>query len=321
MLLRRGARLGGVLVCALTAAVSACSVNKSTNPNAPSSFTDGTPRSGGPPPGGDPSTPVTTGGSGSATVSVVGDIGWCGSPGVGLTARLVERLPGDILLAGDNAYMHGNAEDYRRCFDPEWGRMKARLRPTPGNHEAEDGLNGYFGYFGPAAGPGRRGYYSFRAATWHVLMLNSADDMRRESAQWQWIRSELQQNRTRCTLAVWHHPFASSGPNGLNGHVRDAWQLLNEYGAEVVVSGHDHFYERFAPQTGDYRYDGNGVRQFVVGTGGAPLYRPATRGPNTEAIVEAFGALRLTLNPDTYNWAFIEASTGRAIDQGSASCH
>jgi 3',5'-cyclic AMP phosphodiesterase CpdA len=270
---------------------------------------------------GDPSGPVTAGGSGTATLSAVGDIGWCGSPGVGQTARLVEALPGDILLAGDNAYMHGSAEDYRRCFDPEWGRLKPRLHPTPGNHEAEDGLNGYFGYFGAAAGPGRRGYYSFRAATWHVLMLNSNDDMRRESAQWRWIRSELQQNPTRCTLAVWHHPFASSGPNGLSGRVRDVWQLLNEFGAEIVVSGHDHFYERFAPQTEDYRYDAHGIRQFVAGTGGAPLYRPASRGPNTEAVVEAFGALRLALNPSSYSWEFIEASTGRAIDQGSASCH
>jgi hypothetical protein len=239
-----------------------------------------------------------------------------------MTARLLERLPGDILLAGDIAYMRGSADDFRRCFDPEWGRLRSRFRPVPGNHEFEDpGANGYFGYFGAAAGPGRRGYYSFRAATWHVLMLNSMDDMRRESAQWQWVRSELQQNRTRCTVAVWHHPYASSGPNGLSGHVRDTWQLLNEHGVELAISGHDHFYERFAPQTEDYRYDGHGIRQFVVGTGGAPLYRPAGRGPNTEAVVEAFGALKLTLHPSSYDWEFIEASSSRTIDQGSAPCH
>jgi hypothetical protein len=316
MLLRRGARLGGVLVCVAAAWVSACNVNKSASPNAPSSITEvpSDPRSGAPVAG-------TDVGSGSTTVTAVGDIGWCGSPGVGLTARLVEGLAGDVLLAGDIAYMHGSADDFRRCFDPEWGRLKSRLRPTPGNHEVEDGLNGYFGYFGAAAGPGRRGYYSFRAATWQVLMLNSNDDMRRESAQWQWVRNELQQNRTGCTLAVWHHPFASSGPNGLSGQVRDTWALLNQFGAEVVVSAHDHFYERFAPQTEDYRYDPNGVRQFLVGTGGAPLYRPAGRGPNTESVVEAFGALRLTLNPSSYSWEFIEASTGRPIDHGSNSCH
>ena len=99
------------------------------------------------------------------------------------------------------------------------------------------------------------------------------------------------------------------------------WQLLDEQGAELVVSGHDHFYERFAPQTHDYRYDPAGVRQFVAGTGGAPLYRPAGRGPNTEAIVEAHGALKLTLNPSSYDWDFIEAATGRSIDRGSTPCN
>lgn len=315
MLNRRGARLGGALVCAIAVWVSACNSKKSANPNAPSPIAEVPvdPRSG--------IDPTQTTGVGTATVSAVGDIGWCGSAGVGQTARLMDGFPGDILLAGDIAYMKGTAEDYRRCFDPEWGRLKARLRPSPGNHEAEDGYNGYFSYFGAAAGPARRGYYSFRAATWQVLMLNSNDDMRRESAQWQWVRGELQANRTRCTLAVWHHPFASSGPNGMSPQVRDLWQLLDENGSELVISGHDHFYERFGPQTQDYRPDGNGIRQFVVGTGGAPLYRPAHRAPNTEAIVEAFGALRLTLHPTSYTWEFVEASTGRTIDQGSSACN
>jgi hypothetical protein len=321
MLFRHGTRLGGVVVCALALWVSACSVQKSGNPNAPSSITPGPhdPRSAAPLPETDAAPPL---GTGSTVLNVTGDIGWCGSPGVALTARLLERLPGDILLAGDIAYMKGTADDFRRCFDPEWGRMRGRFRAVPGNHEFEDpGAAGYFGYFGAAAGPGRRGYYAFRAATWHVLMLNSSEDMRRESAQWQWVRNELQQNRTRCTLAVWHHPFASSGPNGSNAQVRDTWQLLHEQGAEVVVSAHDHFYERFAPQTQDYRYDPNAIRQFIVGTGGAPLYRPATRGPNTEAVVETFGALKLTLNPSSYDWEFIEAATSRSIDRGSAPCH
>jgi hypothetical protein len=328
MLYRKGARLGGVVVCALAVWVSACDGTKKANPTAPTAIGGhpAEPRAGGPPaapqPAPQPSGPPPIVGSGSAVVVATGDTGWCGSPGVGLTARLVERLPGHIILAGDLAYMKGSAEDYRRCFDPEWGRLRSRFRPVPGNHEYQDpGANGYYSYFGDAAGPGRQGYYAFRAATWHVLMLNSATDMRRESAQWQWARSELQGNRTRCTLAVWHHPFASSGPNGLNGHVRDMWHLLNQHGAEVVVSGHDHFYERFAPQTEDYRYDPMGIRQFIAGTGGAPLYRPATRGPNTEAVVEAFGALKLTLNPSSYDWEFIEASSGRTIDRGSEACH
>jgi 3',5'-cyclic AMP phosphodiesterase CpdA len=202
-------------------------------------------------------------------------------------------------------------------------RLRGRFRPAPGNHEYEDpGANGYFTYFGQAAGPGRQGFYAFRADTWHVLMLNSNVAMTPGSPQFEWARRELQNNRTRCALAVWHHPYASSGPNGTHRSAREMWSLLNEWDVELVVSGHDHLYERFAPQNDSYQHDAaRGIRQFVVGTGGAPLYRAGARAPNTEAIAEAHVALQLTLNPATYDWNFTEASAVRSLDVGSDLCH
>jgi hypothetical protein len=242
---------------------------------------------------------------------------------VALTARLLQAVAGQILLAGDLAYMNGRLEEFRNCFDPEYGQFRARWRPIPGNHEYGDpGANGYFTYFGDAAGPARRGYYSFDAAAWRVLMMNSAQPVSNNSAQYLWARDELTRYPTRCTLAVWHHPYVSSGPNGPNTFMRDMWALLYEHNADVVVSGHDHFYERFAPQNTAYGADRErGIRQFVAGTGGAPLYRAATRFPNSEIIVEAWGVLKLTLHPMAYEWEFVNASSNAIADRGVGQCH
>ena len=251
-----------------------------------------------------------------------GDVGWCNSPGVAATAKLLDTIPGTVFIAGDAAYMHGSADNFRQCFQPEWGRFRSRWRPVPGNHEYESALaNPYFDYFGDAAGTARKGWYAFRAATWHVLMLNSNQPMVQNSEQYLWVERELQSNRMRCTAAMWHHPYATSGPNGLNGHAREMWQLLMDHGVELVVSAHDHFYERFARQNADYQASDRGIRQFVAGTGGAPLYRPVATTPNREHHIEAFGVLKLTLAPTAYDWEFIEAPTGHASDRGSTLCH
>jgi len=262
-------------------------------------------------------------GAGTAVVVAVGDIGWCGSPGVAMTARLLQGLAGELLLAGDLAYMNGRLEEFQNCFDPDYGPFRPRWRPTPGNHEYRDpGASGYFTYFGDAAGPARRGYYAFDLAAWRVLMINSAQPASINSAQYVWAQDQLRRNRTRCTLAVWHHPYVSSGPNGPNIFMRDMWSLLYEQNAEVVVSGHDHLYERFAPQNVAYEADRErGIRQFIAGTGGAPIYRAAGRFPNSEAIVEAWGALRLTLHPTWYEWEFVNATTNAVADRGAAQCH
>lgn len=251
-----------------------------------------------------------------------GDVGECGSPGTAQTAKLIQDIQGQVFLIGYIGYPSGRADDLKRCFDPDFGKFRARWRPVPGNHEYDFANgNAYYEYFGAAAGPDRRGYYSFRAASWLVLMLNSSIPTGRGSAQFEWVANELRTQRAKCTLAMWHHPFATSGPNGPNNFMRDMWQLLVDSDADLVVSGHDHMYERFAPFDRDYRPDPErGLRQFVVGTGGATLYRPATRAPNSELTLSRFGVLKLILEPGYYEWDFIDAVTRASADRGQAQC-
>ena len=275
-----------------------------------------------PPPPPPPSQPPGNPTGQTATIVAVGDIGMCGSVGVQQAARLAESIDGQILLAGDLAYMQGSMADFLRCFDPHWGQFRRRWRPTPGNHEYEtSGAAGYFQYFGEAAaGIGGRSYYSFRAGDWLVLMLDSNVGTRTGSAQFEFVRNELQANRGACTLAVWHHPLFSSGPNGPNVFMRDIWGLLYDNNADVVVAGHDHFYERFGKQDVDGRSDARGLRQFIAGTGGATLYDFQRMTANSQARIKSHGVLKLTLSPSSYQWSFIDA-TGAIADSGVDSCH
>lgn len=255
------------------------------------------------------------------SVAVIGDIGLCGAAGVARVARLVERFDGQVLLAGDLAYMHGSMQDYLRCFDPQWGQFRRRWRPVPGNHEYETpGAAGYFQYFGEAGTHSGRSYYAFRAGDWTVLMLDSNLPSSVNSLQYQFVRAELQSQRSPCTLAVWHHPLFSSGPNGPNVFMRDIWRLLYEHDADVVVAGHDHLYERFGKQDVDGRSDARGLRQFIAGTGGADLYDFMRMEPNSQVRVKAHGMLRLTLHPANYEWAFIDVN-GTTVDGGVDGCH
>ncbi len=269
------------------------------------------------PPGPPPPPP----GAGNSRLLAVGDIGWCGSPGVGQTAALLGRFADDILLLGDLAYPNGTAADFQRCFDPEYGRLKSRFRPGPGNHEYDvSNADGYFHYFGAAAGPGRLGYYAFRSGSWQVLVLNSSVPIERGSAQFQWVRDQLDQ-RARCTLATVHHPYDSSGNHGPTPRLRDLWQLLYDHGADLVLNGHDHNYERLAPQGPDRTRDpARGVRQFTVGTGGAPVYAASRRAANSELYLQTWGVLRLALEPAGYQWEFVDV-TGAVLDRGADVCH
>jgi hypothetical protein len=256
------------------------------------------------------------------TFAGAGDIGWCGSPGPEQTARILDSLGGTVFTAGDNAYFTGTAKEFRDCYDPSWGRLRGRTRPVPGNHEYEGaGPGPYFDYFGPAAGPSGLGYYSFPLGDWHAIALNSSIGVDDGSAQAQWLRSDLAASNSKCTIAYWHYPLFTSGPNGNQGQMRDFWRILYSAGVDLIVNGHDHLYERFAPQNPDGgRDDVRGIREFIVGTGGASPYHFVTTSANSEArISDTYGVLKLTLQSGSYQWEFIPVSG--PSDFGTGSCH
>ena len=269
------------------------------------------------------STTPTTPPAGSAWVNVFGDTGWCGSRVMPQLANLINTLGGDVLLAGDLAYDSGTVDEFRRCFDPDFGRFRSRLWAAPGNHDYQTpGAAGYFSYFGERAGPDRRGFYSVRIASWLVLMLNSNVPMGANSEQIEFVRRELDRSTARCTLAVWHHPFDSSGPNGGHaGQQRMLWDLMYQRNVDVVVTGHDHLYERHAPQDSNQRRDDvRGIRLFVSGGGGAPPYQVARGAVNSERVISTHGLLRLKLDAALYEWEFLN-QTGNVLDRGLSICH
>jgi len=271
-----------------------------------------------------PLTPVT--GTSSVSINILGDTGWCGSRAMTPLARQLDRLDGAILLAGDLAYPDGTLAEFRNCFEPDFGRFRSRMRAAAGNHDyvSSSTADGYFTFFGDRAGPDRKGYYAFKAGEWTVMMLNSNVGIGKtgNTAQYLWVQSTLQQNPTRCAMAVLHHPYDSSGINGPSPWLRDLWELMYRLGVDVVVAGHDHLYERHAPMTQDLRQDPvRGIRQFTVGTGGAPLYNKVRTAVNSEFLVSTWGLLRLKLDPALYEWQFLAYNTGAVLDRGLTICH
>ena len=265
-----------------------------------------------------PDSPVT------AILVGAGDIAQCdnddGRPSEA-TARLLDAMPdATVFTAGDNAYFTGSAADFANCYDRSWGRHKRRTRPSPGNHEYESaGALPYFQYFGANAGEFGRGFYSYTLGRWHIVSLNSNVPMSAGSEQYVWLQDDLTSNRPACTLVYFHHARFTSGPSG-GGLFRDLWQLMFTLGVDVVVNGHDHGYERFAPMTPDGLASPTGIRQFIAGTGGASLYVFGSRA-NSLAQVSTYGVLRLTLRNRDYDWDFVEAANGRTLDHGSDACH
>jgi 3',5'-cyclic AMP phosphodiesterase CpdA len=253
-----------------------------------------------------------------------GDIAAC-TGGSMLTAQLLDSIPGDIIVPGDAAYVQGDQPDpYSTCYATTWGRHKSRTHPVPGNHDAEPAMvKLYFTYFGAAAGPQPGGYYSFEVGDWHVMALNSTIPMDRDSEQGRWILRDLAANPRRCTLAFMHHPRFSSGPHSKNASVEAAFEMLARGGVDVLVSGHDHIYERFAPmRPSGARDDRDGVRQFVVGTGGNALYTiRAIQRHSQKRQIRVHGVLKLTLRATDYSWQFVPASPTPFDDRGTTSCH
>ena len=259
----------------------------------------------------------------SVVVLAAGDIASCGTPGDERTAALLDTIPGVILALGDNAYSSGSAAEYRDCYAPTWGRHLDRTRAAPGNHDYHTpGAAAYYAYYGERAGPAGRGWHGFDVGAWHVVMLNTSAPMGAGSAQERWLRDDLAAHPGRCALAVLHHPRFSSGLHGDNRSVTPLWRALYEAGVDVVLSGHDHVYERFQRMTPDGRPDPErGIRSFVVGTGGAHHVGFYRRSPGSEVRLDrTWGVLKLTLRADRYEWEFVSAADGRALDHGEDPC-
>ncbi|MEP6905562.1 MAG: metallophosphoesterase [Gemmatimonadales bacterium] len=262
---------------------------------------------------------------GSAIFVGAGDIGSCESAGDEATAALLDSIPGTVFTLGDNVYESGTSREYRDCYDPSWGRHKARTKPSPGNHDySTSGAAGYFAYFGASAGDPGKGYYSFDLEDWHIIALNSNIDESADSPQVRWLRADLDASKKPCTLAYWHNPRFSSGvEHGDDPATEPLWQALYDANAEIVLTGHDHEYERFRPQTAKGDADPvRGIREFVVGTGGRSHYGLGRRETNSEVFnASTFGVLKLTLSPGKYTWQFIPIAGQTFTDSGSGVCH
>jgi hypothetical protein len=234
-----------------------------------------------------------------------------------------------VFTTGDDAYPDGSAANFADYYAPTWGRHRSRTRPVPGNHEYRTpDATGYFGYFGPAAGEPGKGYYSYDLGDWHVVALNSncsaVGGCGAGSAQERWLRADLEASAKPCTLAYWHHPRFTSGLNHApNRSVGPLVRALYDNGAEVVVTGHNHQYERFAPLDPRGRVDdARGIRHFVAGTGGAAFYDFGTILPGSEARDSGtFGVLRFTLSAGFYTWEFVPEAGKTFTDGGTTSCH
>jgi hypothetical protein len=260
-------------------------------------------------------------GAADAVVLAAGDIASCGQDGDERTAALLDSEAGIVLTLGDNAYEHGTLDEFHRCFGPSWGRHKHRIRPAPGNHEYASDGSGYFQYFGRAAGPRRRGYYSFDLGGWHIVSLNSERGTHRGAAQVRWLRADLARTRARCVLAFWHRPRWSSGAYGDDRKIAPLWDALYEARADVVLAAHDHNYQRYPPMNKRGGLDRRrGIRSFVVGTGGRHLYELRPDWRRRAASDKTWGVLKLVLGARGYSWRFLPVAGSDYRDSGSARC-
>jgi hypothetical protein len=235
------------------------------------------------------------------------------------TSELILNRPqlDRVLTLGDNQYDHGWLTEYRSFYERTWGRFKTRTSPSPGNH---DHGPGYYRYWGPAAGPRGLGYYGFHLGSWRLYALNSSVPMDESSTQYGWLREDLEANPRPCVLAYWHHPRWSSGEHGSHRFMDPVWDLLVRSGADVVLSGHDHHYERFAPLDDRGHVSADGMRQFVVGTGGRSHYGIGSVRTGSEVRnTTSYGVLRLRLETGGYRWRFLRVGGGY-VDAGSATC-
>jgi hypothetical protein len=263
-----------------------------------------------------------------------GDIASCKDPeGAQATAKLIEQIPGTVFADGDLAYEKGSTEDFNNCYDPAWGRFKDRTKPALGNHEYVDPTaSGYFQYWGAQAGPLGKGYYSYDLGNWHVVVLNTNCDAKdlggcaTGSPQETWLKEDMAKHPKACILAYGHHALFSSGvfkKHAVHPELRQLWEDLYAAHADLVLAGHEHSYERFAPQDPEGKADpANGIREIVAGTGGRSHDLLGFATPNSEVREwDTFGVLKLTLSPGKYSWEFVPVEGKTFRDAGSGVCH
>ena len=274
-------------------------------------------------------TPSATDGSGDVGVLVgAGDVSTCKNDNDEKTARLVERIEGTVFVAGDVVYEDGTPEEFRECYDPTWGRFRDRTRPVPGNHEYHvEGGAGYHDYFGGAAGEPGKGWYVYELGAWRIYALNSncsaIGGCGPDAPQTTWLREDLAAHPRRCVLAIWHHARWGTGRHGDADFMDDIWNTLYDAGAELVLSGHEHNYQRFAPLDRRGRIDRErGLRQITVGTGGRAHEKFRTRRATTEARNDdTYGVLKVELRRGRYDFEFIPVEGKEFTDSGSGECH
>lgn len=284
------------------------------------------------PPAPTPSADNSKATSGDPVLVGAGDIAGCPDySDAEATAKLLDTIPGTVFTAGDNALENGTAQEFRDCYNPTWGRHKARTRPSVGNHEFHAGSAApYFDYFGANAGDPKTGYYSYDLGEWHIVVLNSecqeVGGCQSGSPQEMWLRADLKAHPAACTLAYWHKPLFSSGAkHGNDPEVKAFWedlQAAHAAHAAIIINGHDHDYERFAPQDPVGKPDAaNGIREFVAGTGGKSQRPFAVPLPTSEVRhTGTYGVLKLTLHPKSYDWEFIPVAGKTFRDSGTGNC-
>jgi hypothetical protein len=259
-----------------------------------------------------------------STVYVAGDIGLCPPDGdPDKTAALVDA---PVIVPGDLAYPSGTASDFAQCYDPFWGPLKDTTFPVPGNHEYYSGAAAYFEYFGDRVGTASQPWYVVDIGGWRFYMLNSncgsIGGCGLDSAQYAWLTAQLARSQPQCTAAVWHHPRWSSGQHGPAPQLSNLYELLAAHGTELLLTGHEHNYERFAPMSAAEVVDPAGIRQFVVGTGGQTMRAFSSTAPGSQVrLNDSSGVLRLMLAGDGFSWRFVPTRARAASDSGTGTCH
>ena len=309
----------------------AAATSSRTTTASPSASPSATPTPGSTPePTPAPTEPPTPEPAAEAILVGVGDIASCDSDGDDATSALLDSIPGTVFIPGDIAYEEGTPAQFANCYDPSWGRHKGRTRPSPGNHEyLTAAASGYFDYFGAAAGDPSKGYYAYDAGSWRVYSLNSNCSQIDCEGQVNWLNADLAANPRQCVMGYWHAPVLTAGPHAHNeGGALGLWQTLWDAGADLVVTGHDHNYQRFAPLNRDANgVEGGGMRQIIAGMGGKNL-TTQSRPDSTvglEALMDgdtdpAFGVLKLTLRGGSYGWEFVPVAGKTYTDSGTQGC-